>query len=121
MLLYVLFILIAEFCLSFVFSFFTPKAMKSKGIDYASIGKGVAERLFLLITLVSGYPHALTVFSALKLGSRLTYNVDEKIENSYNNFFLLGNFISVIVAIGYVSLYEKLDCFVSYICNYLCR
>jgi hypothetical protein len=72
----------------------------------------VVERAFLFIALINDYPHALAVFSALKLGTRLKRDDGhEKVrpdEMNFNDFYLIGNFISVMVAIGYVLLYKQL-------------
>ena len=83
--------------------------IKKIGFDFKSIFKGFVERLFLLITLVNDYPHALTLFSALKLATRLKHkDVDAETENKFNDFYLIGNMVSVIAATGYVSVFKKL-------------
>ena len=60
--------------------------------------------MFLMFCLINDYPHALTFFSALKLGTRLKHEEKPEVENKYNDFYLIGNLISVMVAIGYVLL-----------------
>lgn len=105
--------IITEVLLAFLFSRFTPKVLKNKRhkCDIISIMKGGIERLFLVITLTNGYVHALTFLSALKLGTRLTYtNKNSAIVKAFNNFFLIGNLVSVIVAIIYVGLLKFLLC-----------
>ena len=93
-----------EIILNLIFSFITPKSMKKSTIDYSSIFKGILERIFLVTSLLSGYPHALTVFSALKLGTRLKTEEQDK---KFNDFYLTGNFISVLAALFYVFLIQK--------------
>ncbi|MDZ7806969.1 MAG: hypothetical protein U5K71_07625 [Gracilimonas sp.] len=59
--------------------------------------KGILERLFLIIGMISGYPQVLIAFGALKIGTRFQKN--NKVSNDY---FLIGNFISLIFAIVFV-------------------
>jgi len=63
-------IIVIESLLGMGFFFFTPSSIKPEGtkVDYTSLWKGVLERFFLMISLINNYPHALTLFSALKLG-----------------------------------------------------
>ncbi len=97
-------ILIAEIILAFMFSVISQVFYKKMGFDFRSIFKGIIERMFLMFCLFNDYPHALTFFSALKLGTRLKHEEKPEIENKYNDFYLIGNLISVMVAIGYVLL-----------------
>lgn len=97
--------------MGFLYYFITPKSMRGTGkIDYKSLAKGILERVFLMISLINGYPHALTLFGTLKLATRLKRDSegDKKKEATYNDFYLLGNFISILAAFFYVFLYEKL-------------
>lgn len=107
----ILIILCIEILLGILYFIITPKSIqKGKIIDYKSLIKGIVERLFIMISLLNNYPHSLTLFGALKLGTRLKRdnNENEKNEESnYNDFYLIGNFISVIIAILYVYLYNK--------------
>ena len=79
-------------------------------IKWMDIFKGIFERQFLFITLINGIPHGLMVFSALKLAMRIKKHdvSDAEAEEKYNNFFLIGNVISVLIALGYVWLYGQL-------------
>lgn len=99
-------------CLLGVFYYFiTPKSIrKGKIIDYRSLLKGIVERLFLLISLLNNYPHALTLFGTLKLATRLKRDdSDDKTKEAlYNDFYLFGNFISIIIAILYTYLFNKM-------------
>ncbi len=58
------------------------------------IWKGIVERSVVFFGLLSGFPHVLTVFGALKIGTRL--KVDDKVSNDY---FLLGNLCSIGLAL----------------------
>jgi hypothetical protein len=66
---------------------------------WASFGKGVLERLFLIVGILAGYPHVIIAFGALKIGTRVHEDKDSKISN---NYFLVGNFISLLATIIYV-------------------
>ena len=85
------------------------KLVKKIGFDFKSILKGVIERLFLVISLVNGYSNALTFFSALKLATRLKHDDTGAASNKFNDYYLIGNLVSVIVAIGYVYVYQHFD------------
>jgi hypothetical protein len=96
-----------EIFLTFVFHFLTPKSLKKRGIDYTSIGKGILERIFLTIGLISALPHTLTLFGALKLGTRLKKTENNlKEESKYNSYYLIGNFISVLISILYYNIFK---------------
>lgn len=100
-------ILVSEIIIAFVFAVTAQLFYKKIGFDFRSILKGLIERLFLMIALLNGYPHALTLFSALKLATRLKHNEGSNIEdNKFNDYYLIGNFVSVGVAMGYVCLYQ---------------
>ncbi len=101
-------VVIAEIVLAFLFAVIAQVFYKKSGIDFKSLFKGVIERGFLFVALVNNFPHALTLFGALKVATRLkrsSPNPEE--EDDFNNFYLLGNFISVTVAIGYVYFYQR--------------
>ena len=97
-----------EIIVAFCFALTAQLFYKKIGLDIRSIMKGVIERSFLLISLVNNYPHALTLFSALKLATRLRHKEAPDKENKFNDYYLIGNFVSVAVAIGYVCLYQYL-------------
>ncbi|MEI6408950.1 MAG: hypothetical protein WCR52_06190 [Bacteroidota bacterium] len=101
--------LLAEIVLAFIFAVIAQVFYKKQGLDFRSIFKGIIERAFLVIALVHDFPHALTFFSALKLGTRLKHkDLDNASENAFNDFYLIGNLVSVAVAIGYVLLFKFL-------------
>lgn len=58
--------------------------------------KGVLERLVLFVGLSNGFATVLVVFGALKLGTRL--HEEEQDKKLSNNYFLVGNFLSLLVA-----------------------
>lgn len=91
-----------EIVLAFGFAVVAQVFYRRKGLDFRSIAKGCVERAFIVIALLLDYPHALTLFSALKLATRLK-RVDGP-EDGFNDYYLLGNLISVAAAMGYVAL-----------------
>lgn len=101
-------LIVCEIVIAFCFALTAQLFYKKIGLDIKSIVKGIIERLFLLISLVNNYPHALTFFSALKLATRLKHKESPGEENRFNDYYLIGNFVSVAVAMGYVSLYQRL-------------
>lgn len=107
---FMLLVVVSECVLGVFYYFITPKSIRKKQIiDYKSLLKGFVERMFLLIALIHNYPHALTLFGALKLATRLKRESEDKIKESlYNDFYLLGNFISITVAILYSYMYTKM-------------
>lgn len=101
--------LVVEMILAFIFAAIAQIYYKKLGLDFRSIVKGLIERCFLIISLVNEFPHALTLFGALKVATRLKHtNEDSTNDNSYNDFYLIGNLVSVMTAIGYVFLYHYL-------------
>jgi hypothetical protein len=96
------------------------------GFDIRSILKGAFERVFLTVSLYLNYSQALTLFSALKLATRLKHvektvskaeadqaPVDGSVttnpnpENSFNDYYLVGNLLSVLLSVLYVWLIKK--------------
>lgn len=73
------------------------KRLKSEENRGISVFKGVLERAFLIIGLMAGYPQVIIAFGALKIGTRFQKN--SKISNDY---FLIGNFISLLTALLFV-------------------
>lgn len=106
----VLFICI-EILLGIFYYLITPSSIRKNSlIDLRSLLKGFIERIFLVVSLLNDYPHALTLFGTLKLATRLKREKDEdKInESTFNDFYLFGNFISIIVSIFYVFLFKSI-------------
>jgi hypothetical protein len=67
------------------------------------IFKGILERLFLIVGMLFGYPQVIIAFGALKIGTRFQRN--NKVSNDY---FLIGNFISLLTAIVFVIIINSL-------------
>lgn len=63
--------------------------------------------------MLNGYPHALPLFGALKLGTRLKQSENtttaegKKLEEAFNNYYLTGNMLSVTLSIMYVNLIKN--------------
>lgn len=99
-----------EIAFSLIFWAIMPKQLNDKKFDLKSIFKGLIERAFLTFSLIQGFPHALTLFGALKLGTRLKRTEksdtkeEQKIQSIYNDYYLVGNFISVGLSIYYFTL-----------------
>jgi len=72
------------------------------GLDL-SIVKGILERFTIYFCLVIGLPQVLIVFGAIKIGTRL-----EKTKEVTNDYFLVGNFISILTSAIYFYLYLKI-------------
>jgi hypothetical protein len=72
-----------------------------KGISI-SILKGWIERAFLTIGLYLDIPLVLILFSALKLGTRLRQDDENRISNDQ---FLIGNLLSAGASIGYAQAF----------------
>ncbi len=66
-----------------------------------SVFKGLMERFILFTGLVLNFATILIVFGAIKLGTRITNN--DKITNDY---FLIGNFSSILLAIVYYYIFK---------------
>lgn len=102
---------ISEVILAFAFAAIAQIYYKEiKGFEFKSIVKGIFERLFIAIALIHDLPHALTLFSALKLATRLKHSEpDSDHNNKFNDYYLMGNLASVIVAIFYTYAFKEFD------------
>lgn len=97
---------IVEVLLAFAFAVIAQIYYKhQKGLDFKAIFKGTFERIFITVALIHDLPHALTFFSALKLATRLKHKEDPDQHNAFNDYYLMGNLASVLVAIIYSYLY----------------
>jgi hypothetical protein len=76
------------------------------GFDWKTITKGVVERLFIAFALIHDYPTALTFFGALKLATRLKRS-DNEDSQPFNDYYLVGNLVSVALAIAYVVVWKN--------------
>ena len=92
--------------LSFLIFIIVKKNMVSKENSTAIKGataKGILERAVMLTGLLHGFPQILIAFGALKLGTRLH---DDKNSEISNNYFLLGNLISILLAMVYAIIIQ---------------
>lgn len=79
--------------------------IKSRANKTSTI-KGILERLTMLIGLIHGFPQILIAFGAIKLGTRLH---EEKECEISNNYFLIGNLISILLAMIYAVIVKMLS------------
>lgn len=68
-------------------------------INFSSVFKGFIERSFVTFALIQEFPQIFTVFAALKIATRI--KDDERVSN---DFYLIGNIISITLAIIYYNL-----------------
>ena len=80
------------------------KLPKTSSARKAEVVKGMLERAVLYIGLLHGFPHILIAFGALKIGTRLHEDRALKISN---NYFLVGNLISILLAMLYAIIAKK--------------
>lgn len=97
-------VLISETVLGFLFSIIAQVFYKKTTIDFKSLFKGFIERMFLMIFLFHNLAPALTFFSALKLATRLKHDEPAGQGNRFNDYYLIGNLVSVTIALFYVYL-----------------
>lgn len=106
--------LVGEGCAYFIFKKLNgifldgDKLIKRAGdvnFKRVAIIKGVLERLTILFGLLAGLPQILIAFGAFKLGTRLHSESDTKISNDY---FLIGNLLSLLLVIGYFQAIKQL-------------
>ncbi|WP_424960986.1 hypothetical protein [Ekhidna sp.] len=76
--------------------FYLVTLMFKRKLTLSSVLRGALERAFLFIILLVDLPQGLAFFGALKIATRL--KDDDKISNDY---FLVGNLVSVLIVIGY--------------------
>ena len=80
------------------------KLPKTSPARKASVAKGILERAVLYIGLLYGFPQILIAFGALKIGTRLHEDKKSKISNDY---FLVGNLISILLAMLYALIAQQ--------------
>jgi hypothetical protein len=89
-----------------VFYFIRSKYEKNSNKAGVSIAKGMLERFAILLGLVASIPTIIVFFGALKLGTRLKEQQESKVSNDY---FLIGNVVSIIIAIAQFLFYQYLN------------
>jgi hypothetical protein len=99
-------ILPGEFLIHFVFNLISRSIGKTNRdkITRASILKGLIERAFVLTTLWFNLSSSLTLLGALKIATRIK-DTEDKVSN---DFFLLGNLISVSFGVLYFVILKNL-------------
>src|ERR1700744_1829700 len=98
--------IITEVFIAVIFAVIAQLFYHTLGFNFKAIFKGLAERVFLFVMLINGYTQALTFFSALKLATRLKHEEPKADLDGFNDYYLLGNLLSVAVAVGYVYAYQ---------------
>lgn len=83
--------------------FMNPK--NKRLFSLSSILKGILERGILYFALLMGYNNIIMFFAALKLGTRLDQDKEKKISNDY---FLVGNLISIGAVVLYIYCTSRL-------------
>ena len=81
------------------------KLSKTSPARKASVVKGILERAVLYTGLLYGFPQILIAFGALKIGTRLHEDKQNKISN---NYFLVGNLLSILLAMLYAIIAQRL-------------
>lgn len=94
--------MIGELCVILVFWIVTK--LFHKRLTLSSVLRGLLERGFLYVTLINALPQSLAFFGALKIATRL--KDDNKISNDY---FLVGNLVSVFMVIVYYLINQQLN------------
>jgi hypothetical protein len=94
---------VAIHILFFALSKIFGKDKKDK-INGISIFKGVLERIFIVVSFHFNMTSALTLLGALKIATRIK-DTEDKVSN---DFFLVGNLISVLFGIGYYVILKDL-------------
>lgn len=90
----------------FAFRIIRNKLAASATKKWQAIGKGLLERGMLLIGLVMNIQAIVTLFGAIKIGTRIKDANQDKISNEY---FMVGNFVSVTIALAEYMLFELLQ------------
>ncbi len=88
--------------LLFLISKFIGKASKDK-ISRTSMLKGLLERTLIVVSLHLSITQSLTLLGALKIATRIKDGEDRV----SNDFFLIGNLVSVLFGIGYYILLKE--------------
>lgn len=98
--------IVANIIFYFVRNFFNNLSVKPDESQnpLLSILKGTLERFVLFIFLYFGHMPILILFGALKIGTRLKEAAGSSISNDY---FLIGNLLSVLIAFVYYLIANK--------------
>lgn len=90
-----------------VFEIEKNKELTSKKILLLNLStfKGILERFIISIGLILTFPAILIVFGTIKLGTRFIKDKEVKTQKIENDYFLIGNFSSIIISILYYYLF----------------
>ncbi|MCF3649508.1 hypothetical protein [Synoicihabitans lomoniglobus] len=80
---------------------YAPKLEGRPSDQRVALMKGMLERLVLYLGLILGYAVVLAAFGAFKLGTRLQKDSADTVSNDY---FLVGNLLSVLIVMGDIIL-----------------
>ena len=91
----------------FIFGFIRKRLAPTESISAgrASTARGILERVVLFTGLLFGFPQILIAFGALKLGTRFSTEQESRISNDY---FLVGNLISILLALVYTIIVKAI-------------
>jgi len=78
---------------------------ETDGNKTIAIAAGMIERIVLYSGLVINVQQVIIMFGALKIGTMVSAKKDKGIRTEY---FLIGNFISVLLALAYYFAYTKI-------------
>lgn len=79
--------------------FWTITKLFKRDLTLSGVLRGALERGFLFVIMIINLPQAMAFFGALKIATRL--KDDDKISNDY---FLVGNLVSVLMVIAYFKI-----------------
>lgn len=105
---FILLWLLMETILTLVFHFLNSKVFSviednQTSLTLIAVLKVIMERILLILGILNGYPHVITAFAALKIGTRIN-DTEHKISNDY---FLIGNLISLLSALAFVLIIQN--------------
>lgn len=100
---FILFYFLSEFVALFIFKSIRKKYLGSSGSN-RPMWNGIIERVFLYLCIFTEVYHGITLFGALKIGTRIKAD-ESKVTNDY---FLIGNIISVSLVLPTSHLYKNL-------------
>jgi hypothetical protein len=97
--------IVATFLFMGLTRFFSNGEQPNKAYTLLALLKGILERFLLFFAFTYSIFLVLTFFGAIKIGTRLEVDKKDKVSNDY---FLVGNFISVLLAFIYYVIYVKM-------------
>ena|ERR1035437_972592 len=109
-LLFIMIFLTGEIIANLVFIFILNRFMSKdteniRKTRWIGILKGLLERFILFLGMINGITMVLPLFGALKIGTRFESDKESRVSNDY---FLIGNLLSVLFVIFYLLLFNHL-------------